>query len=180
MAFSRETLDIVGRKMVAIIQEELSQKKYIPAGFYGQPKTYNSPTNKIATGGLRDSVDYEVVNRGGAEYQDWVVEIRFRGKEEQAFYVNFGSRSPFRARPPKSVISAWIDVRGISVPGLDKEQLTYAIMNSIKTKGIKPTGFIERSEDRMINELLPLLEQEAIDDVEEILDQVVFRLNEID
>jgi hypothetical protein len=180
MAFSRETLDIVGRRMVEIIQEELSQKKYVPAGFYGQPKTYNQPTNKIATGGLRDSVDYEVLNRGGNEYQDWVVEIRFRGKEQEAFYVNNGSRSPFRARPPKSVISAWIDVRGISVPGLNKEQLTYAIMNSIKSKGIKPTGFIERSEDRMINELAPLLEQEAIDDIEEILDQLVFILNDVE
>jgi hypothetical protein len=180
MAFSIQTLNLVGKTMVRIVKEELAEKKYTPAGFYGQEKKYKSPTDKIASGDLYNSVEYEIINRGNGEYQDWVIEIQFPGNEEKAFYVDRGSRSPFRARPPKDSISAWIDSRGISVPGLTKEQLTFAIMNSVKQKGIQPTGFIRSSEDRMIKELSQILEQEAVEDIEEILDQIIIKLNKIE
>lgn len=174
MAFSVETLEVVGRVMVKVVQEQLAASQYTPAGYYGQHKN-GGPSNKIATGQLYDSVSYRVINEGG----DPTLEIYFKGKrnETAAYFVDRGSRGPFRKRPPFPVISAWIKARHITVPGLTHEQLTYATMNSIKQKGIKATKFIRKSEDIMLQRVLPYLEAEIVDDYEELFDQIITNFN---
>ena len=177
MAFSRDTLDLVGRVMVKVVQDVLESKTYYPAGYYGQLKNQTgAPHNKRATGQLIDSVNYRIIDRGDIE----VVEIYFKGarNETAAYFVDKGSRGPFRKAPPFSVISAWLQARHITAPGLTQEQLTYATMNSIKKKGIKGNKFITRSEDIMLNRVLPILEREAINDVEEIFDQIIYNFNQ--
>ena len=175
MAFSEQTLDLAGRIMVKVVREQLSAPVYVPRGYYGQSKT-GGPADKRATGQLYDSVYYEVFEREDG----YVLELGFEGQRNKtaAFFVDKGSRGPFRKPPPFRVVNAWLKARHITAPGLTLEQLTFATMNSIKKKGIKGIGFIKKSEDIMLQRILPFIQDEIENDVEELLDQLIVNFNE--
>ena len=175
MVLTEQTADLIGRIMVKVVREQLASPTYVPAGFYGQHKM-GGPADKRATGQLYDSVYYETFDRGDS----WVVELGFKGRrnETAAFFVDKGSRGPFRKPPPFRVINAWLKARHITAPGLTLEQLTFATMKSIQKKGIKGIGFIKKSEDIMIQRVLPFLEDAVEQNVEEILDFIIVNFNE--
>lgn len=178
--FSQQTLNIVGQEMVNVIQEQIGLNAlYQPQGYYGQQK-FGGPQDKVASGELYRSVSYRIITRGNPDAPEYALEVYFEGarNEKAAYYVDKGSRSPFRTKPPYSAIFHWIDEKHIIAPGIPREKLTYMIQNSIKKKGIKGIGFIKAATKIMIQRLRPVLEQEAEDDVREILEQMVFRLKE--
>ena len=175
MALSEASANLIGKIMVRVVKEQLAAPKYTPRGYYGQYKM-GGPADKRATGQLYDSVFYKVFDRGDG----YVIEIGFEGRRNEiaAYYVDKGSKGPFRKPPPFRVINAWLKARHITAPGLTLEQLTYATMWSIKKKGIKGIGFIKKSEDIMLQRVFPFIENEIEQDIEEILDRLIYNFNE--
>lgn len=124
--------------------------------------------NKVASGKLLRSLDYEVVEVLG----NLIIRV---SSEDYLDFVDKG-RKPGK-RPPIGPIKKWIDNRKISPKNKQtKDQLAFAIAKSIGKKGIKPTNVIEKSINQLIQNKTKLLTEAAANDVIKQIQKLLINL----
>lgn len=137
-------LEAVAPLIEQIIKDSLSQKVY-PFGF----AKYKGLGNKVASGKLRDSVKVVPVEKNDRT----ILQIYM---EEYGQWVQSG-RLPNKGKVPISAIEQWIKDRKLQ--GRDKKgrfikrrSFAFAIQTNIKKFGIRPSNFLDKSIDKIIND----------------------------
>ena len=137
-------LQAVAPLIEQIVKETLSQKVY-PFGF----AKYKGLGNKVASGKLRDSVKVVPVEKNDKT----TLQISM---EQYGQWVESG-RLPNKGKVPISAIEQWIKDRKLL--GRDKKgkfikrrSFAFAIQTNIKKFGIRPSNFLDKSVDRIIND----------------------------
>ena len=127
-----------------IVKETLSEKVY-PFGF----AKYKDLGNKVASSKLRDSVKVVPVEKNDKT----TLQISM---EQYGQWVESG-RLPNKGKVPISAIEQWIKDRKLL--GRDKKgkfikrrSFAFAIQTNIKKFGIRPSNFLDKSVDRIIND----------------------------
>lgn len=91
--------------------------------------------NKRATGNLISSLDYDVEEKSGGNFE-LIIEYAEHGK-----YVQFG-RSAGKKQPPMEAIEKWLKTKKYKVTkGKNIRSAAYAVARAIKKNGIKPVNF---------------------------------------
>jgi hypothetical protein len=137
----------LGQAWKATIRRNIKKKQFP----YGHPNQKGTG-NKIASGGLYESVDFSVVETNGAPRL--VLEIA-----NYAFYVDKG-RAPRVRRVPLDVLMSWISIKGLQ--GRDKKgrfmsrtNLAWAIQTNIFKYGIRPAEIFGKAKTGMADWLDP-------------------------
>lgn len=121
-----------------------------------------------ATGALSDSISYTVKDTAdGLKLQIGMLE--YGGAVD-------GGRSSSKSGGPKQSwrqkIVTWMRAKGITPqPGVTMETAAFLITRSINKKGYKPKPFIDKSVDKVLNDILDTLEDDMVEIVEGALRQ---------
>jgi len=116
-----------------------------------------------ATGQLSDSISYTVKDTAdGLKLQIGMLE--YGGAVD-------GGRSSSKSGGPKQSwrqkIVMWMRAKGITPqPGVTMETAAFLITRSINKKGYKPKPFIDKSVDKVLNDILDTLEDDMVEIVE--------------
>jgi len=116
-----------------------------------------------ATGQLSDSISYTVKDTAdGLKLQIGMLE--YGGAVD-------GGRSSSKSGGPKQSwrqkIVTWMRAKGITPqPGVTMETAAFLITRSINKKGYKPKPFIDKSVDKVLNDILDTLEDDMVEIVE--------------
>jgi len=105
-------LDQVGKDVTERLKKDIATKRVTKFGAVN------------ASGKLKDSIRYEVVNSGET--------LRVWG-EDYIYYLVHGRKNG--KRPPVKVIRQWIDDKGIVPDGISKDSLAYLIARKIGKEG---------------------------------------------
>ena len=140
-----KTLEKAGELIVAEMRSTLRQNK------------------SNATGQLSDSISYTVKDTAdGLKLQIGMLE--YGGAVD-------GGRSSSKSGGPKQSwrqkIVTWMRAKGITPqPGVTMETAAFLITRSINKKGYKPKPFIDKSVDKVLNDILDTLEDDMVEIVE--------------
>lgn len=144
-------LEIVGQFMANILVAEIVAK------------------GKVATGGLRDSVEYKIVrtpNSYAVElYADSYIENVDKGRK--AGYPSGGDGSFLRA------LIEWVKVKGIESDNKAAVRAAWAIRESIFKKGIPPTNIIEFAIEEIERNIDEMVIQALSKDIEDYFDNLI-------
>jgi hypothetical protein len=126
--------------------------------------------NKVATGKLLKSLDYQVIE----VLENILIRI---SSESYLTFVDKG-RKPGKM-PPISPIKKWISVKKIkgrdSKTGrfIKQDSLAFLIARSIGKNGIKPTNVIKKSIDNILRSKKELLGKAAAKDVSDLMNKIL-------
>ena len=162
-------------RLVIQLKKELA-KQYTPKGYNGQVKT-NVQYTKNNTSNLSDSISYRVESDIDTGEAKGVIIM-----DDYYYYVDQG-RKPgsgtigkgVKGWPPVNKIQQWVTQRGIRIPGLDTNAITYLIGKSIWMKGIGGIDFINNAIDNIIDEMIEAGEEEYADRFEEFIEEILVR-----
>ena len=118
---------------------------------------------KIASGDLVNSIGYQVVESAKGKSVEFLA-------DDYWVYVEYGRRAGDKFPPPQP-IAQWIRERRIRPSaGVTQEQLVYLISRAIADKGIRPTPFVEASEQAVLKfvegeSLLQALEEDVLNNI---------------
>lgn len=153
---------------VKIIRDELMESKYkFAPGYFGnaysngRKSQYSGTGNKVANGGLYNSV--EAVYKGNgvvqmfmANYWRYVDQGRDAGK-----------------RPPVSSLLPWIQKR-FGLSGKEALGAAFAIATNIAKFGIKKTNFFENASVKIEDKIVADFPNEADDLIGDLFDKMLF------
>lgn len=133
--------------------------------------------DKKATGNLIKSIDYRLV-----ETADGVILELLAADYLQA--VDKGRRKGAKQPPTKS-LDRWVIARGIAPRDkngkfISRESLKFLIARSISKNGIKPTNVIRKSIDKIYSNKTELLKKAAAEDIEKMIDDIIFKGKKIE
>lgn len=161
--------------LVQQLRKELA-KAYPSRGYNGQPKGQGEYV-KNNTGALSNSISWKVESDIDSGEAKGVIIM-----DDYYYYVDQGRRpgtgtigKGVRGWPPVNDIQTWVRQRGITIPGLDVNTVTYLIGKSIWMKGIKGIDFINNAIDNIINDLVEQGEEEYAERFEEFIDEILVR-----
>lgn len=146
----KRSLETAGKIYVAALTKEL-----LSAG-------------KKESGQLIKSLDYDVVETIdglsvyiiGKEYLEQVDQGRKKGK-----------------MPPVKAIQKWVKGRGIKFKGQTEESTAFIIARSIAKKGIRPTNVINKTKNRVLNNISEIIAAGYIEDLAATIDQALKDIN---
>ena len=162
--------------LVQQLRKELA-KQYPSRGYNGQPKGQGQYV-KNNTGALSDSISWRVESDIDTGEAKGVIIM-----DDYYYYVDQG-RKPgsgtigqgnIKGWPPVRDIQTWVQQRGITIPGLDVNTVTYLIGKSIWMKGIKGIDFINNAIDNIINDLVEQGEEEYAERFEDFIEEILVR-----
>lgn len=161
--------------LVVQLRKEL-EKRYPPRGYNGQRKG-NGEFVKNNTSNLSNSIEWRIENDIDTGDPKGVIIM-----DDYYFFVDEG-RKPgsgtigqgVKGWPPVDKIQTWVQQRGITIPGLDRDQITYLIGRSIWMKGIKGIDFINNAIDNIIDDLVDRGEEEYAERFEEFIEEILVR-----
>ena len=161
--------------LVQQLRKELA-KQYPSRGYNGQPKGQGQYV-KNNTGALSDSISWRVESDIDTGEAKGVIIM-----DDYYYYVDQG-RKPgtgtigkgVKGWPPVRDIQTWVQQRGITIPGLDVNTVTYLIGKSIWMKGIKGIDFINNAIDNIINDLVEQGEEEYAERFEDFIEEILVR-----
>jgi len=137
---------------------------YKPQGYNGQPKTGFNRRGSVATGQLVEDLTVEWDETPEGNFQ-LVVSFPTIQPSFLPFIIDEGRR-PSTKYPPLAAIEAWVRVKPVffrdSGGRFGKgtvKQRTFLIARSIKEKGFKGRFFLQKAENRVINQLEKLGEE---------------------
>ena len=144
LPLTTEALEEYGKLFTGYLKKEI-QKKQFP---YGNPNQ-RGLGNKVASGKLLNSIDYEVIT--GSDGSP-TLEISYIDYFEN---VNLGRR-PEKKRVPIKAILDWIKVRGLKgrnkkgqfIPNLS---FAFAIQTNIFKFGIRPSNIYDKGLDGLLD-----------------------------
>ena len=162
--------------LVIQLRKELALQ-YTPRGYNGEPKGVG-PRVKNNTGDLSDSISFRVESDIDTGEAKGVIIM-----DDYYYYVDQGRKpgsgtigqGTVKGWPPVNDIQRWVRQRGITIPGLDVNTVTYLIGKSIWMKGIKGIDFINNAIDNIINDLVEKGEDEYAERFEEFIDEILVR-----
>jgi hypothetical protein len=136
----------LGQAWKATIRRNIKKKQFP----YGNPQSGTG--NKIASGGLYDSVDYSIVETNGLPRL--VLEIA-----NYAFYVDKGRGAKVK-RVPLDVLISWIRIKGLQGRDdrgrfMSQTNLAWAIQTNIFKYGIRPAEIFGKAQTGMADWLDP-------------------------
>lgn len=100
------------------------------------------PHPAVDSGGLRQSVTYERLEKGGELFVD----------APHAPHLNFGTR-PFW--PPKAPLILWMVRKGLVEDEDEAEELVYVIQRKIASEGIAPRHFFSKAMGVIVHKYVP-------------------------
>ena len=161
--------------LVKQLRKELA-RQYPSRGYNGQIKG-NGNYVKNNTGALSDSITWRIESDIDTGDPKGVIIM-----DDYYYYVDQG-RKPgsgtigrgVRGWPPVNDIQRWVQQRGVTIPGLDVDTVTYLIGKSIWMKGIKGIDFINNAIDNIINDLVEEGQEEYAERFEEFIDEILVR-----
>lgn len=161
--------------LVVQLRKELA-KRYVPKGYNGESKG-NASYVKDNTMNLSNSISYKIESDIDSGEPVGVIIM-----DDYYYYVDQGRRAGsgrigkgVQGWPPVNKIQQWVTQRGIRIPGLDVDTITYLIGRSIWLKGIKGIDFINNAIDNIINDLVDAGEEEYAERFEEFIDEILVR-----
>ena len=162
--------------LVQQLRKELA-KRYPSRGYNGEPKGQGTYV-KNNTSDLSNSISYKIENDIDTGDPKGVIIM-----DDYYYYVDQG-RKPgsgtigqgnIKGWPPVRDIQQWVQQRGVSIPGLDVNTVTYLIGKSIWMKGIKGIDFINNAIDNIINDLVEEGQEEYAERFEEFIEELIVR-----
>jgi hypothetical protein len=177
------------QKFVKIIQDELAESKYkFAPGYFGnayssgRKSQYSGTGNKIASGGLSDSV--QAVYKGNgvvqifmANYWRYVDQGRDAGKKikrnKKSKTGKDYQQTDYTKRPPTSALLPWIQKR-FGLSGDDAQSAAFAIATNIAKFGIKKTNFFENASIKMEEKISTDFPIEADNLIGDLFDKMLF------
>lgn len=118
---------------------------------------------KVASGDLVNSIGYQIVNSAKGKSIEFLA-------DDYWVYVEYGRRAGDKFPPPQP-IAQWIRERRIRPnAGVTQQQLVYLISRAIADKGIRPTPFVEASEQAVLKfiegeSLLQAFEEDVLNNI---------------
>lgn len=177
------------QKFVKIIQDELMESKYkFAPGYFGnaysngRKSQYGGVGNKVASGGLLNSV--EAVYKGNgvvqifmAAYWRYVDEGRNAGKKimrrKKSKTGKDYQQTDWEGRPPTSALLPWIQKR-FGLSGKDADRAAFAIATNIARFGIQKTNFFENASIKIEDEIASNFPDQADDLIGDFFDNMLF------
>lgn len=158
--------------LVVQLRKELS-RRYPSRGYNGQPKGQGEYV-KNNTGNLSRSIEWRIENDIDTGDPKGVIIM-----DDYYYYVDQGRKPGGQgikgSTTFKTAIETWVDQRGITIPGLDREQITYLIGRSVWMKGTKGIDFINNAIDNIIDDLVEQGEEEYAERFEEFIEEILVR-----
>ncbi len=137
---------------------------YRPQGYNGEPKTGFNRRGSVATGQLTDDLTVEWDETPEGNFQ---LVVSFP-TIQPSFLPNIidEGRRPSTNYPPLAAIEAWVrvkpvffrDARGKFTRGTVKQR-AFLVARSIKEKGFKGRFFLDKAENKVINQLQKMGEE---------------------
>jgi hypothetical protein len=141
----KKQLEALGREYVAELTKQLIS------------------ADKVATGQLISSLDYEVLDTVNGLFLSII-------SEDYLINVDKGRRPG--KRPPQKAIQKWIEARNIKFKKQTPNQTAFIIARSIGKKGIKPTNVLKKTQDAIFNNIQSLVSKGIQLDINEYLEKI--------
>ena len=162
--------------LVVQLRKELA-KRYPSLGYNKQPKGGGTYV-KDNTRNLSNSISWKIESDIDSGDPKGVIIM-----DDYYYYVDQGRKpgsgtigqGTVKGWPPVDVIQRWVQQRGVTIPGLDVDQITYFVGRSIWMKGIGGIDFINNAIDNIINDLVEQGEEEYADKFEEFIEEILVR-----
>lgn len=149
-----------------ILKKTLEEKRY-PFGF----SKFKGVGNKVATGKLKDSISVTTDTQGDTTVIQVLAEVYMQ-------WVQSG-RAPGKGGVPIKALEEWIKVRGLQGRNkkgqyIKRKSFAFAIQNSIKRFGIRPSNFLDVALDVIMDDpkIAQLIENESYDELINLIEGI--------
>lgn len=141
----KKSIDLIGKELVEELARQIIQK------------------DKIATGKLLKSLDYEVIET----IKGFTIQIL---AEPYLMNVNDG-RKPGKM-PPIGKIESWVKAKPIKFPGRSVRETSFVIAKSIARLGVVPTRIVDESIKTVLQNVDSIIQAGLSKDIQNLLKKI--------